>query len=122
MSDLANMTRRLLRFREERDWQQFHNVKDQILSLNLEAAELLELCQWRQGEALEAHLRDKQRDVADELCDVLGWVLLIAHDRGIDLPTAFEDKMKRNEQKYPVDKARGRATKYSELAEVMRNE
>ena len=115
MSDLDAMTARLLAFREERDWRQFHNPKDQFLSLALEAAELLELAQWRDGEALDKHLAENATAVADELCDVLGWVLLIAHDRGIDLPAAFEAKMRRNEVKYPVDKARGRATKYRDL-------
>ncbi len=109
------MTNRLLAFRRQRDWEQFHNAKDQILSLTLEAAELLELTQWRHGEALERHLDERREDVADELCDVLGWVLLIAHDRGIDLPAAFEAKMKKNEAKYPVEKAKGRATKYRDL-------
>ena len=109
------MTQRLLKFRSERDWEQFHNPKDQFLSLVLEATELLELAQWRQDDVLEKHLAEHDRDVADELCDVLGWVLLIAHDRGINLPTAFEDKMRRNEVKYPVDKAKGRATKYRDL-------
>ncbi len=115
MNDLADMTKALLRFRDARDWQQFHNPKDQFLSLSLEAAELLELAQWRQGEALEAHLREHTEDVADELADVLGWVLLIAHDRGIDLPTAFAIKLAKNEAKYPVAKAAGRATKYFDL-------
>ena len=115
MSDLQQMTDRLLRFRRERDWEQFHNAKDQFLSLSLEAAELLELAQWRDGAALEAHLRQHEEQVADELADVLGWVLLIAADRGIDLPAAFERKMAKNEAKYPVDKAKGRATKYRDL-------
>ena len=115
MSDLQQMTERLLRFRRERDWEQFHNVKDQVLSLTLEAAELLELAQWRQGEALEKHLALHREAFEDELCDVLGWVLLIAHDRGVDLPSAMEAKMRKNEAKYPVDKARGRATKYRDL-------
>lgn len=115
MSDLDQMTQRLLRFRSERDWEQFHNVKDQVLSLTLEAAELMELTQWRQGQALEKHLAVHQEAFADELCDVLGWVLLIAHDRHIDLPAAMEAKMAKNEAKYPVEKARGRATKYRDL-------
>ena len=115
MSDLQALTARVVAFRRERDWEQFHNPKDQFLSLSLEAAELLELAQWRESATLEAHLRDRADDVADELCDVLGWVLLIAHDRGIDLPSAFEAKMRKNEAKYPVDKAKGRATKYREL-------
>ena len=115
MDHLREMTDRLLRFRAERDWEQFHNIKDQVLSLTLEAAELMELTQWRHGEALEKHLDLHARAFADELCDVLGWVLLIAHDRGIDLPSAMAQKMRTNEARYPVDKARGRATKYRDL-------
>src|SRR5688500_8892494 len=106
MSELAEMTQRLLRFRRERDWEQFHNPKDQILSLTLEAAELLELAQWREGEALDQHLAQNRELMADELADILGWVLLIAHDRGIDLPAAFEAKMRQNEGEYPVAKAK----------------
>ena len=115
MTDLAAMTERLLRFRREREWEQFHNAKDQFLSLSLEAAELLELAQWRDGAALDEHLTANREHVADELADVLGWVLLIAHDRGIDLAEAFEAKMRKNEAKYPVEKAKGRADKYRDL-------
>lgn len=115
MSELKQMTRRLVDFRRERDWEQFHNPKDQILSLALEAAELLELTQWREGAALERHLQEKRERVEDELADILGWVLLIAHDRGVDLAAAFEAKMKKNEAKYPVEKAKGKADKYRDL-------
>ena len=111
--ELAELTAKLLAFRTARDWEQFHNPKDQILSLVLEASELLELTQWRQGEALQSHLREKREDLADELSDVLGWILLIAHDQGIDLREAFESKLKKNEAKYPVDRAKGRAEKYT---------
>jgi NTP pyrophosphatase (non-canonical NTP hydrolase) len=107
------MTAALLKFREERDWEQFHNVKDQILSLTLEAAEVLELTQWRQGDALDAHLKQNKTLLADELADVLGWLLLIAHDQDIDLPAAFAEKLVRNAKKYPVDQAKGRAAKYT---------
>ena len=110
---LAEMTARLLTFRRERDWEQFHNPKDQILSLVLEATELLELTQWRQGEALADHLRQNREAVADELADVLGWVLLIANDQGIDLAEAFAAKLAKNETKYPVAQAKGRRDKYT---------
>ncbi|MGF1632893.1 MAG: MazG-like family protein [Phycisphaerae bacterium] len=113
--DLRRMTQVLLAFRRERDWEQFHNPKDQFLSLVLEATELLELAQWRQGEALDAHLTEHADEVADELADVLGWVLLIAADRKIDLAEAFDRKMAMNVAKYPADKSRGRATKYDKL-------
>ena len=109
---LEDLTRLFVAFRAERDWQQFHNPKDQFLSLALEAAEVLELAQWRNGDDLDRHLADNADAVADELSDVLGWVLLIAHDRGIDLPSAFRRKMAKNAAKYPVERSRGRATKY----------
>lgn len=115
VSDLQRLTDRMLKFRAERDWEQFHNPKDQFLSLVLEATELMELAQWRNGDGLEQHLREHAGEVADELCDVLGWVLLIAHDRGIDLPSAVEAKMRRNEAKYPVEKAKSHATEYRDL-------
>src|SRR5437763_5874889 len=81
----------VLRFRHERDWKQFHNPKDQALSLCLEAAELLEIMQWRNGKELEDHLTTKPaRDrLGEELADVLGWLLLLAHDQNIALGEAF---------------------------------
>lgn len=115
MSELEQMTRRLVDFRREREWEQFHNPKDQILSLALEAAELLELTQWREGGALERHLEENRALMEDELADILGWVLLIAHDRGVDMAAAFEAKMKKNEAKYPIEKAKGKADKYRDL-------
>ena len=113
MSDLSELTAKLLAFRSARDWEQFHNPKDQIVSLVLEATEVLELTQWRQGEALADHLSDNREALADELSDVLGWILLIANDQGIDLRAAFEAKLVKNEAKYPVDRAKGRADKYT---------
>lgn len=113
--EIERLTRLAIRFRDERDWKQFHNAKDMILSLNLEAAELLELVQWKREDELDAHLKARGEDLADELSDVLYWVLTIAHDRGVDLRKAFPRKIKKNEAKYPVHKARGQAKKYTEL-------
>jgi NTP pyrophosphatase (non-canonical NTP hydrolase) len=113
MSDIREMTDRLLKFREDRDWKQFHNAKDQILSLCLEAAEVLELVQWRNGHQMQQHLTESKGQLADELADVLGWVLLIAHDQGIDLKEAMHRKIEKNESKYPVEQAKGRADKYT---------
>lgn len=117
-SDLQAMTERLLKFRADRDWEQFHNPKDQFLSLALEAAEVLELAQWKSGDELEQHLADRAEDLEDELCDVLGWVLLISSDRGIDLRAAFERKMVKNEAKYPVEQSRGSARKWTEIRDA----
>ena len=112
---LAELSNLVLDFRHERDWKQFHNPKDQALSLVLEAAEFLELMQWRNGRELEKFLKQNKARVEEELADVLGWVLLIAHDLKIDLADAFARKVELNKKKYPVEKARGSARKYTEL-------
>jgi NTP pyrophosphatase (non-canonical NTP hydrolase) len=118
MSDpttIAELTQIALKFRAERDWQQFHNPKDVALSMSLEVAELVEIMQWRNGAELQKHLQAERDHVGQELSDILGWVLLLANDLEIDLPAAFRAKMKQNAVKYPVDKARGIAKKYTEL-------
>jgi NTP pyrophosphatase (non-canonical NTP hydrolase) len=109
------LTARVNAFRTAREWDQFHNPKDVALSLVLEAAEVLEQVQWRNGAELKARLAARNEELGDELADVLYWTLVMAHDQGIDLGRAFEEKMKKNEEKYPVDKARGRSEKYTEL-------
>jgi NTP pyrophosphatase (non-canonical NTP hydrolase) len=112
---VGEMTKQVLAFRDARDWKQFHGMKDMALSLVLEAAEVLELTQWKEGKALEASLRRRKGALADELADVLYWLLLIAHDTGVDLPSAFRRKMRKNAAKYPVRLARGSSRKYSNL-------
>ena len=115
MATLQELTDLVLKFRDERDWAQFHNPKDVALSLMLEAAELLELTQWRNGDELKAHLAANREALGDELSDILGWVLVFANDQGIDLADAFRKKLDKNAAKYPVEKARGVAKKYTEL-------
>jgi NTP pyrophosphatase (non-canonical NTP hydrolase) len=115
-SSIASLQAQVIRFRDAREWGRFHNPKDAILSLVLEAAELLEHTQWKSGADLDAHLRRSRKAVADELSDVLYWVLLIAHDLEIDLPAAFQRKLRANARKYPVRLARGSSRKYTRLA------
>jgi NTP pyrophosphatase (non-canonical NTP hydrolase) len=112
---LADLAREVVRFRDERDWKQFHRPKEMAISLALEAGELLELMQWRDGAELEAHLRERRDRVGEELADVLYWVVLMAHDLGIDLTSAFRAKMSANAAKYPLERARGSSRKYTEL-------
>ena len=114
-NDLKQLTALVRRFRDDRDWAQFHNPKDLALTLVLESAEVLEHMQWRNGRELKAHLKTRQRDVAHELADVLHLVLLLAEKLKVDLGKAFVEKMKLNAAKYPVHKARGSARKYTEL-------
>jgi NTP pyrophosphatase (non-canonical NTP hydrolase) len=112
---LRELTELVLRFRDERDWKQFHTPKDLALSLSLEAAEVLELFQWKNGEELEKHLRENRQRLGEELSDVLYWLLLMAHDNKIDLSAAFRKKMRQNEKKYPAAKSKGSSKKYTEL-------
>jgi NTP pyrophosphatase (non-canonical NTP hydrolase) len=117
MSDLSNLQKRVIEFRDERNWKQFHNPKDLAISLVLEATELLEHFQWKNPEEIDKHLAAHHNDVSDELVDVLYWVLLIANDLSIDLPHALENKMSQNEAKYPVAKSKSNHKKYTEFAE-----
>ena len=112
---MNQLTDRVVAFRDARDWAQFHGIKDEVLSLVIEAGELAEHFRWYSDDALRAKVAADPEPVADELADVLYWTLLIAHDLGIDLEAAFERKMLQNERKYPVETARGRAAKYDEL-------
>lgn len=112
---IQTLTKRILQIRDARDWKQFHNPKDLALSLVLEASEVLELFQWKNGKQIDEYCEQHKKELGEELSDVLYWVLLLSHDLNIDLAHAFEEKMKKNELKYPVEKARGVSTKYTEL-------
>jgi NTP pyrophosphatase (non-canonical NTP hydrolase) len=114
---LAELTERLIAFRDARDWKKFHSLKNLLLSLSLEAAELLELAQWQTDEELEARLNEPeiQARLKEECADIFLYLLLIAERAGFDLAQAGADKIERNGQKYPVEKARGTAKKYTEL-------
>lgn len=114
-ADLHELTRKILEFRDARNWKQFHNPKDMALSLTLEAAELLEHFQWKNGQELDRHVSENRMAIGEELADVLYWVLLMSKDINVDIVGAFENKMKKNAEKYPIEKARNSKEKYSEL-------
>jgi len=115
---LADLTGKLVAFRDARDWKQFHTLKDLLVSLNLEAAEALELAQWKPAATFDAQaapggpLHERLRE---ECADVLLYLLLIAEAADFDLARAAAEKIETNARKYPVDKARGRAVKYDRL-------
>ena len=112
---LEELQQYILRFCDERDWGQFHNPKDLSLSLSLEASELLEHFQWKNGSELVEYSIKNKESIGEEVADVLYWTLLIANKLDIDLTGAFLEKMRVNEKKYPVAKARGSHKKYTEL-------
>lgn len=99
-------------FRDERNWKQFHNPKDLAISLSLEASELLEIYQWS---ADDLECTDKLDRVKEELADVLSYAILLADRYGLDLDEIIRAKMKKNAEKYPVEKAVGVSTKYTDL-------
>ena len=108
---------RVLKFRDDRDWRQFHTPKDLAISMNLEAAELLEIFQWS---GTDVECREKMDKVREELADVLSYCILMADVCGLDLDEIMNAKIDRNELKYPVEMARGSAAKYTELKELAR--
>lgn len=109
MSDIAKITEELIKFRNERDWEQFHNPKDLAVALNIEAGELLENFLWKSPE--EANTEK----VKEELADVLAYSFLLAEKYGFDVKEIVLEKIKKNGEKYPVSKAKGTAKKYNEL-------
>lgn len=115
MSDIKQLTKRIIDFRDARDWKQFHNPKDLALSLSLESAEVLEHFQWKNGEELDLYVKNHKDDIAEELADVLYWVLLMSHDLDIDILDSLQRKMDKNEAKYDLEKSKGNHKKYTEL-------
>ena len=113
--NLAELTQALRQFRDERNWAQFHTLRNLIVSLNLEAAELLELTQWKSEEEM---LGISGEALRDECADILLYLLLIADKAGIDLAAAAREKLAKNAAKYPVDKAYGSRAKYTELGQA----
>lgn len=113
--DINGLTKRIISFRDARDWKQFHNPKDVALSLVLEAGEVMEHFQWKNKQEMEKYVKANKNPIGEELADVLYWILLMSHDLDIDILDALEKKIKVNEDKYPVEKARGKHTKYNKL-------
>ena len=109
MSDTKEITKKLLAFRDERDWEQFHNPKDLALAISIEAGELLELFLWKD------HDQANKDKVKEELADILSFAFLLADKYDLDVKQIMLDKIKLNGEKYPIDKAKGNAKKYDEL-------
>lgn len=112
---MEEIKEKLLAFRKARDWEKFHNPKDLALSLVLEAAEVLEHFQWKSPEEIKAYVKSHKKEIGEELADVFNWVILMSHDLDIDIIKACEEKMTENEKKYPIEKAKGKHTKYNKL-------
>ncbi|MCD8483675.1 MAG: nucleotide pyrophosphohydrolase [Verrucomicrobia bacterium] len=112
--DIRDLTEALIRFRDERDWAQYHNPKDLAMALAIEAGELQEHFLWLKEDAVRTLSPEKVSAVAEEVADVAAYLLLLCDAMNIDLATAVRRKIVSNAQKYPVDKVRGSSRKYTE--------
>lgn len=109
MSDIEELRRAIVKFTQERDWDQFHNGKDLALALSIEAAELNEAFLWKKAEDVNVE------KVKEELADIFNYAILMADKYDLDIKQIVLDKIRRNAEKYPVEKAYGSAKKYNEL-------
>lgn len=109
MSDLKELRQSIVKFTQDRDWDQFHNGKDLALALSIEAAELNELFLWKDASQVDVE------KVKEELADIFNYAILIADKYDLDIKQIVMDKLKRNGEKYPIDKSYGSAKKYDEL-------
>jgi NTP pyrophosphatase (non-canonical NTP hydrolase) len=110
---LSAIKEEVLAFVRERDWERFHSPKNLSMALAAEAGELLEHFLWETPEG--SHERATAEEVADELADIVIYAIEFANMTGIDLSSAIRSKMRKNAEKYPVEKARGNARKYTEF-------
>ena len=112
---LEELTRRIVAFRDKRDWKQYHSPQNLAVSISIEAAELLECFQWSSDQTIADDVVLRRSDIEEEIADVLIYALLLAHDTGIDPARAIDHKLAANDAKYPTDKAKGSRAKYTEL-------
>lgn len=99
-------------FRDDRDWRQFHNEKDLTISISLEASELLELFQWKSAEEVKESNLER---IKEELADVLIYSYMLADNLNLDIDSIIEEKLQKNDEKYPVNKSKGKSNKYTDL-------
>ena len=112
MSDIKEIIAELVKFRNERDWAQFHDTKNLAAAISIEAAELNEIFLWK--DIKESDGVDKEK-IKEELADIFAYAFLLAEKHNLDVKQIVLDKIKRNGEKYPVDKAKGTSKKYNEL-------
>lgn len=111
--ELETIMADLRKFRDERDWMQFHDPKSMAASISIEAAELLEHFQWRNNEEAETYINAHREEVGEEMADIALYLVEMADNAGVDLFDAMRKKLQKNAEKYPVEKSKGNATKYT---------
>ena len=115
MSDIKQITEKIKKFRNDRDWKQFHSPKNLAIDISVEAGEVLEHFQWRDKEESLEYAKKYKEEIADELADVAHSLFLLCDDLEIDLIEAIEKKIEKNAKKYPIEKSKGNNAKYNKL-------
>jgi dCTP diphosphatase len=115
MSEISDLTEKIKKFRDERDWMQYHDAKNMAVSIVIETAELLEHFQWKNKGEVEEHIGENIDDIEEEIADIAIYLFELADNLGINLSEAIKKKLKKNALKYPVDKAKGSNAKYNKL-------
>ena len=117
MNDLEELKKRIIKFRDERDWKQFHSVQHLINALSIEVSELSELFLWKTESEINQSLKndDFQENVNDEIADILNYLMLISDKLSVDIIKASNNKINKNQKKYPIDKFSGVSTKYNKI-------
>jgi NTP pyrophosphatase (non-canonical NTP hydrolase) len=115
ISEVKEIIEKIKNFRDERDWMQFHDPKNMSISITIEAAELLEHFQWKTKEEVIKYVEENKEEIQDEIADIALYLFELADNLEIDLLNAMEKKLEKNKNKYPVEKAKGKHTKYNKL-------
>lgn len=113
MSDIIKLTEEIKKFRDVRDWKQYHKPKELAISICIEAAELLEKFQWERKNTPE-YVKEHKQEIGEELADVMIYLLLLVDELGLDVKEIVEKKLAQNKKKYPVGKVKGSDKKYTE--------
>ncbi len=113
--NFSELIKKVIKFRDERNWKQFHNSKDVAISMVLEAGEVLEHFQWKTEAEIKIYLETHKEHIGDEIADVLKYLVILSYDLDIDVIQAVKRKMKKDAEKYPVSKSKDNHKKYNEL-------
>lgn len=114
MSELETIAKQIRKFRDDRDWAQFHNPKDMAIALSIEASELLEHFLWKTPKEVDERVATNREEIEDEVADIAVYLVELADNLGIDLLEAMNRKLAKNAAKYPAEKVKGSSKKYSE--------
>jgi len=115
MATIQELTERILRFRDARNWKKYHTPKNLALSIAIELGELYELLQWKSDEEILSKIEELRPKIEEEIADVAIYLFLLANELNVDLEKAISNKIKKNEEKYPVELVKGEYKKYTEL-------